>query len=821
MNPSILQFSEIQKGDVAVAGGKGANLGELTAAGLTVPEGFVITADAYRSYLAANGLAGDGRPEEAEAFRTAIRTGTIPEALEAAILSAYRALPHGAEAQARVAVRSSATAEDLEDASFAGQQETYLNVTGEEMLLKRVRDCYASLWGDRAVAYRKSHGYDTADVALAVVVQVMVESEKAGVLFTADPVTGRKDRLRVNASYGLGESVVSGRVTADSYILDENGTVLDETVGDKATEIVYGPAGGTVERAVSEERRHARCLTDAELADLCTGAKRIATHYGMPMDIEWGIAGGTVYILQARAITTLRASTEDTAGEEEKVAAYLKKTSTGGAARTNLKFLLEKMTAPLYPLDDYAVGAINNQKANIFRTVGLEMSMQPQVDDAGITILPDNGKKLHKEIFRLPGAIRELKDFAHCRAEITARMEKHKGTLDAIKAADYATMTVQEAAEAFDHICSFVATLAYDRFYYAMFPSYFAAGGVKKVLKQADPSLTEYDLYANLDYRTALISRAVADMAVEIRKDDGTARDILAGMRYAELMEKHPALKPLFDAFLRENGYKENFNCYCVYASSYLEDPDRLVNIIRPLLSGEAAGEDADRFDGILAKIRAVTKPEKLDGILKDIADVRYFHVMREESQYYWETAYYYARCALRRISSLLYGTEDYRENIAYLFMEEFRTLKGTGRVSDGLQEKIALRRANRPLAIKVWEGCKGIVFGEMKDTLKGIGGSAGTVTGPARVITSPAEFYKMQQGDILVCQYTDPEWTPLFRLAGGVVADTGAELSHAAIVAREYGIPAVLGVGYGTASFHDDDIIRVDGTRGEVAKVN
>ena len=271
MSELIRKFGEIQRQDVAVAGGKGANLGEMTAAGLAVPPGFVVTSEAYRVFMRENGLetpvsellAGAGNDSvklaaAAKTIRERITQGKLPEQLQAEILNAYAKLG----ADTRVAVRSSATAEDLPDASFAGQQETYLNIRGEADVLDAVRRCYASLWGNRAVSYRQSQGYDQQSVALAVVIQQMVESEKAGVLFTANPVNNSREEMQVNAAYGLGESVVSGQVTADTYVCGKDGHIISRALGSKAIRIVYAERG-TQSLPVSAEEQAAWCLTEA------------------------------------------------------------------------------------------------------------------------------------------------------------------------------------------------------------------------------------------------------------------------------------------------------------------------------------------------------------------------------------------------------------------------------------------------------------------------------------------------------------------------------------------------------------------------------
>lgn len=820
----IKDFSEIRKEDVESAGGKGANLGEMTSAGFLIPRGFVVLSDAYRSFIKSNGLesfieeslenaAGDlvKLTESAKSIREKIKEASFPEELAEKIVESYRDLGDNA----RVAVRSSATAEDLPDASFAGQQETYLNVRGTEELLRQVKNCYTSLWGTRAVYYRENQGYDHSKVALAVVVQEMVESEKAGVLFTVNPLNNSHDEMQINASYGLGESVVSGRVTADSYTCDRSGVIKNVSIGTKKTQIIYDEKG-TKEIEVSEELQKANCLTSAEVAELVMQGCLIEKHYGMPMDIEWGIAGGKVYILQARAITTV---SEKEADDDKVINSYLEKCKCSPVMKKNLKFLFEKIPEAFYPLDDYMVGAVNEQKSVIFREAGIELYMQPQLDDEGITILPKDKKRLHREILKFPGLVKELKNYPHCRRVISKRMAEHKRELESIVNADYSKMTFKEAFESFTNIHDYVAALSYDRFKYALFPSAFFKGKIKKVVSKIDKNLTEEDFYNNLDYRTAVISKSIVSIAKKIRSDEKMTNAILNGISYDRLIAEYPSIKPEFEGFLRENGYKTDFNCYCILAKSYIDEPDRLLNIVRPLLNGDLCA-DEDKFAALMGKIKDVCSEGEFEELKQDIDDFRYFHVVREESQYYWESAFFYAREALKRISSLLYGTENFRENVAYLFYAELKDAADKGVISAELQKKIDRRKANRPLAEKIWQRCKLLVFGKSGSVLKGVGGSRGEAVGTVKVIRSPKEFYKMQQGDVLVCQYTDPEWTPLFKMASAVVADTGASLSHAAIVAREYGIPAVLGVGYATQRFNDGDTIRVDGSKGEVSKI-
>jgi pyruvate,water dikinase len=312
----IAQLDDLRRDDIALAGGKGANLGELTRAGVRVPPGFVITADAYSSFLDAAGirarldqlLAGIGSDpaiDGAAADLQGLITSTpFPDDLAAAVASAYSGLGGGA-----VAVRSSATAEDLPDASFAGQQSTFLNVEGEAAVMEAVRECWASLFEPRAMHYRSQHGYNHQAVAIAVVVQQMIESERSGVMFTLNPITGDTSSMVVEAIFGLGEAVVSGVVTPDMYFVDKaTGAVTESQVSAQEQEMVRNPdarPGGDPNHwlPVAFDRRARPKLTDGEIAEIARSGVAIEQHFGCPQDIEWAYAGGSFYIVQARPVT--------------------------------------------------------------------------------------------------------------------------------------------------------------------------------------------------------------------------------------------------------------------------------------------------------------------------------------------------------------------------------------------------------------------------------------------------------------------------------------------------------------------------------------
>ncbi|WP_096393690.1 phosphoenolpyruvate synthase [Halorubrum trapanicum] len=323
---AVLLLEDVDADDVGTVGGKAASLGELIGAGLPVPPGFAVTAGTYRTFIEEAGIddelfdAVDVDPEDSAALREAearaeelILDTPFPEEVREEIVEQYRAMAEDGE-EAFVAVRSSATAEDLPDSSFAGQQETFLNVR-EDDLLRRVKECWASLFTQRAIYYRQQRGFPHAEVDIAVVVQRMVDADKSGVMFTSHPSTG-EPQVTIEAAWGLGEAVVSGTVSPDNYVYDrERGEVDAVTVADKKVEMVKDEeTGETVQLDVGEDRRHERVLSDAEIGDLVELGERVEEHYGSPQDVEWAIYDGEIYMLQSRPITTIREDAGDEAG---------------------------------------------------------------------------------------------------------------------------------------------------------------------------------------------------------------------------------------------------------------------------------------------------------------------------------------------------------------------------------------------------------------------------------------------------------------------------------------------------------------------------
>lgn len=819
----ILDFNEIKKEDVLIAGGKGANLGELTVAKMNVPKGFVITTDCYRDFLKENGIdipiengvkqAGNDEKlllDITDNFAKKIRLGKFPEELENQIREKYFNLGDNI----RVAVRSSATAEDLPSASFAGQQETYLNVQGIDDVLINIRNCYASLWSNRAVSYRFNQEYSQSSVCIAVVIQEMVDSEKSGVLFTVNPVNKREDEMQINASFGLGESIVSGRVTADSYIVDKSGQIIDKYISNKETSIVYD-AKGTVEVELDDYYKRKSTLNDNQLLELSRIGMDIEKHYAMPMDIEWAIKDDIIYILQARAITTLNSDEI----KEDEIRQYLKGKRLNGSMKTNMAFLLEKMPFAYRVLDFDFIMTINKQKAKIFAEGGIVLDSTPQIDDDGIQTLPVDKMGINKNIFYIFKILKKLKDYDYCLKKCKDFLYRYKRELEDINNLNFDDMGLNECKKFIEYSYNFTQNLAYDRFKYALFPLVLNSKKLNKIIKKVDVNYSSFDFYWNLDNKTSVVTNDIYKMADEIRKNEALKNSIISGESFKKIYEEYDEFKSMTDKFMKDNGFKSDYNCYCLFAKTFIEDPDRLLNILRPILSADENSNNINQekdFSKLMQSIKNIYK-NKYEYIEKQVDYFRYFHIAREESQYLWETLFYYVRMCVKRINYILIGNENYEVGVANLFYKELLDVMSRGSLNDSDMEKINRRNKKFPLAIKVWQESKLLVFDANGDVLKGVSGSSGVAVGRVCVVNNPKEFYKMKKGDILVCHLTDPEWTPLFKLASAVVADTGSTLSHAAIVAREYNIPAVLGVGFATMKFKDDDIIQVDGNIGEV----
>lgn len=803
----IKSFEEISRDEVETVGGKGANLGEMVRAGINVPAGGVLTVQAYERFMEWNHLRAEEEPGK---LRAAILAGEMPEDVQREIAAFYKSLGENV----RVAVRSSATAEDLEDASFAGQQETYLNVQGEKLLLDRVRACYASLWGKRAVSYRREKEYDSLPVALAVVIQLMVESEVAGVLFTENPANGAKDEMLINASYGLGESVVSGAVSPDELICHHDGQIIRQVTGSKETMVVYGKEE-TVTIPVKPEDQSRLCLTEAQTKQLAGAGRMIQAHYGMPMDVEWAFAKGTLFILQARAVTAKGEPAFD-AGIMPAIKPLNKK------MRTSLLFMLEKQPIAYTPLDyDFSM-LLGRQKANIFEEGGLLLDNDCSMDENGFMHLPTDKFRVGKNLIHLPKLLHQMRDHPENVRKAKEALEQAEKELLPLAETKFETVGIKDCLRILAALYELIIKTAYARFKYAVFPGFMMNKKLQKYLKKAGADLTAYDLLSGLSYKTADMNYELTALADRVKADQAARKAVLSGKTYEEITAEVPEAGARFAEFLKRNGYKSDFNCYCFAAKTWIEDKERFLQVLRPLLTAErekqlSLAEGQAFYKELLQEMTADMGAKQRKEVLHLVENYRFYHVYREKTQYLWETTFYICRKALQQAAELLLVRA---EDLQYLFWEELQPVLKRGRLTKEEYAIIEKRKELRPAAEEFWKRQQWEALKGEGEVLTGVSGSAGEASGTVCVITSPAEFWKLKKGEILVCRYTDPEWTPLFTLAAAVISDTGGTLSHAAIVAREYHIPAVLAVGCATVSLKDGDKVFVNGTLGEVRRL-
>lgn len=723
--------------DAATAGGKAASLGAMAKAGLPVPPGFCVTIDAY--------LEAASTPEVAAAIRAAaaatpaeaatqvaplLQSAPLPPDVEASVRAAYGELARrmGAERPA-VAVRSSALGEDGAGASFAGQHATFLNATGEEAVLLAIKACWAGLWSERAIGYRRRFA-DHQAPAIAVLIQALVVPEAAGVAFTADPVTGDRSAIAVDAAWGLGEAVVSGRATPDSVLVDKlTGDVRRYVIGAKAVEVV--PEGnGVTCREVPEPRRQARCLAGPAIASLHALAIAVEAHAGSPQDLEWAWSHGRIFLLQARPITALPAPPPPGGW-----------VSPVPGARFERRNFAEHFPGPVSPLAETLVlPAVADRLYGLAREVGHDLQAPAlQTIHGTVYARGDMEKRWSLPFCAARHAWRILSGDPR-------RWERGEG-----HAARVARLLAESPKDRIRWCEAYVASLA--------------------------------DAWADL-------------------------HRLSAGWRWSEY-----ALRRAMNGDMIRTG---------------------------AMLSGFAspASSEASPVSFDPAVPLAATGDHQLPA---SVAAQRDRAVAETLAQSGWKRPYMawlirwaqaYARVREPALATLGHGWAAFREQlltlgdelglappeaIFLLRWDEVEALAAGGPAPD--PDLLAERRA-------LWEAQAAysppLVVGEAPPpghprTLPGIGASGGTVTGPCRVITGPEGFASMRPGEVLVAPATTPAWTPLFHLASAIVTDVGGPLSHGSIVAREFGIPAVLGTESASRRLHTGMIVTVNGDQGVV----
>jgi pyruvate,water dikinase len=840
---------------IETVGGKGASLARMAMDGLPVPTGFYITTDAYRRFVEKSGIQPrilDALPGRDFTDPTALETvsrliggffaeAILPEEISVSIINAYQTLSPSSLALP-VAVRSSATAEDLPEASFAGQQETYLNIRGAEELLDAVKKCWASLWTARAIAYRAQHNIDPALVALAVVVQEMVFADAAGVMFTANPINGKRDEIIITAAWGLGEAIVSGAVTPDTLTVGKpTGRLIRKDVAEKRVMTIRAESG-TGEAPVPESKKKKAVLTDLQAAELAKLGVKIETVYGMPMDIEWTLAAGRFAIVQARPITALPEPLE-----------WVIPIKGAVLARGSFAEFVPEPVSPLFAT--LAVPIAQKTTGELMGALGVAgensyvFAVLNDYVYIGFIFSPQMTWQMIKASFKLIGPI--LRTAAQRARE---SREKLLEVVDAWRARDVSKLTPAELLVGVREIFTETAryyNMAQSGTIPTSMGSEMVFGWVYKLLVKRKNDLSPEAFLFGTENHAMRSEKALYDLATWVKTQpellDFLARTpadaVCEALSPAGVVQTTPGPGPVFDAFTtRFNTYLGEYG-HAIYDLDFAkptpaDDPTPLIETLKVYLTGRNNPYERQQAAWKRREEAAETIAGRLDQLrrrwflklLKWAQDTAH---LREDSIADLGLGYPQMRRMLHEFGHRLAsgGAIESTGDVYWLEAQELDTLAGLLETAEPLARfdaQVARRKAkweamrhiNPPNTLpKVGWISKFYPSDEQTGTvIKGFAASAGKVTARACVMLGPEDFSKMQPGDVIVAGITTPAWTPLFARASAIVTDIGGPLSHSSIVAREYGIPAVLATGVGTRSIHDGELITVDGSAGTVA---
>jgi rifampicin phosphotransferase len=868
MSAYVVSLQEIDHTQLLRVGGKGLNLGELSKMdGIHVPEGFCVTTEAYHQALKHNEafralvhqltkLNTDDRDQIGELckkIRKVIMEVEIPSDV---VKDVSHVLTQLGDEHA-YAVRSSATAEDLPHASFAGQQDTYLNIIGKDAILQHIRECWSSLFTDRAVIYRMQNGFDHSHVHLSVIIQRMVFPQASGVLFTADPIHSNRKVVSIDASFGLGEAVVSGLVTADCYKVQEE-NIVDKMIATKKWAIYGRKEGGTETQLIDPDQQKSQTLTDQQILQLARIGKRIETYFGCPQDIEWCLVDETFYIVQSRPITTLYPIPE---ADDQENRVYI---SVGHQ---------QMMTDPMKPLglSLFQLTSFQPMKkagGRLFVDVthllaspdsremllnAIEQS-DPLIKDALITIVEREGfikarpkgegvqriskinegmswEFLEKNLHKDPTIVRDLiKQSEASLAELKQNIQTKSG-LDLF---DF----ILEDCQRLKKMLSDSQSL--DVIMVAMNASFWINKKMQEWLgeKNAADTLT-LSVPNNI---TSEMGLALLDVADVIRP-------------YPEVVHylQHTKDENFLDELTKFDGGQEAKEAILAYLDKYgmrctgeiditkprwSEKPTALIPMILSNIKNFEPNASARKFEQ--GRQEALNKERELLERLKQLPDgehkakqtkqvirlIRDFIGYREYPKYSMINRIFVYKQALMKEAEQLVQANVIREkeDIFYLTFEELREVVATNKLDDQIinKRKEEHKRFEKLTPPRVITSDGEIIAGKYQrenlppHAIVGLPVSSGVVEGRARVILKMEEA-DLEDGDILITAYTDPSWTPLFVNIKGLVTEVGGLMTHGAVIAREYGLPAVVGVENATKRIKDGQRIRVHGTEGYI----
>ncbi|WP_024346709.1 phosphoenolpyruvate synthase [Lacrimispora indolis] len=873
MNIYVLGFKEIDKSKLPMVGGKGANLGELSRIrGIRVPEGFCVTTEAFKmviqqtpklpellEQLSHVKMAEDRENIRgiSEKIRCVIEETRIPEEIAEAVTSCLIKLGE----KDSYAVRSSATAEDLSTASFAGQQDTYLNIMGKEAILKHISKCWASLFTDRAVIYRIQNGFDHRKVFLSVVIQKMVFPEAAGILFTADPITMNRKVTSIDASFGLGEAMVSGLVNADNYKV-RDGRIIDKKVSEKKLAIYALKEGGTEEKKVEAGRRNRQALTDEQILKLEKTGRRIEAYFGSPRDIEWCLYENKIFIVQSRPVTTLYPIPDVGDGKNH---VYM---SFGHQ---------QMMTDAMKPLglSFFQSGFEEVSFINIGGRLYFDLSRDLVSPMGRKMILSALGKIDPLVLYALKNLIKRKNFIKSLARDGKGFSSMSKGyfslaflvqIIRITRANDESLVqTLMSRNEASDKsLKQRIAHLSGDELFAFIIEE-------QKQLKKAmcDPQ-SMGAVYAgmlalnwiNKNMEKWLGEKGAADSLSKSVTNNITSQMGLVLLDVADIVRQYPAVMEYFnradnDTFFEDlskleggnavsksiQAYLEKFGMRCpgeiditrprfcerpaVLASMILSNIKNLEPNAHSTLVKRGLWEAKQKERDILKRLEQLPGgKQKARKARKKISLLRNFSGYREYPKYIMVRHYWLIKQALLKEAVLLSknGVIHEKEDIYYLSFDELREAVRTNQLDYSIIEKRkeeyeAYEKLTPPRIITS-EGeavCGEYDTGNIpKGALAGMPASSGIIEGRARVVLS-MEDAVLEEGDILVTTFTDPSWTPVFVSIKGLVTEVGGMMTHGSVVAREYGIPAVVGVEHAARLIKDGQRIRVNGSEGYV----
>ncbi len=878
----VLHFDEIDRKDLSAVGGKGANLGEMTKAGFPVPPGFCVSTKAYRKWIGANvemeqwfDRLNRLKPDQfdeirmtGEQIRGQILAVSVPESTRTEIVEAWAKLGKNHA----YAVRSSATAEDLPTASFAGQQETFLNVRGEDQLIEAVKKCWVSLFTDRAILYRAKNGLDHQSVWMSVVIQRMILPDKAGIMFTLDPVTGHRRTVSIDAGFGLGEALVSGIVSADLYKVRDNEIVFKQ-IAKKEKGIFPVKEGGTKTRQLPPEFQQKQVLPDKEILELAEVGRKIEEHYGSAQDIEWGMEDGQIYILQSRPVTSAfpvpPASDNNyriylSLGHKQMMTDYMK--PLGISVMRTIVPLGKNSACDESDVYVEAGGRLYLDCSEVlyaeFVRRKLSRVTMPDDDISALkkAVLREEfekripKKRMTKRVFRVWKFIFDL-----C-GRLLPRLIRMIYFEDPVRAVKKVNSAFDQELARFKQGANkrfgserikYVQEHAGGKLFYSLLDS-LACTFVGVIARPEIERLVQKWLGEEL---SASIHKSPPDnVTSEMGLKIGDLADI--ARNYPEVAEylEHAVDKTFYEGLKEVKGgdvfkaeldrFMEQFGMRAqgeidITRTRYKEAPTILVPSILSHMRSNKPNEHREKFEqgareaneaiqSLLTRVRKTKGARKAKKLSRFIHLYRYMTGTRELPKYMIIRCFGVYRDACLEEAEILCAKRiiDHKEDIFYLTFNEIIALL-ENRLHNNVKELIQSRKQmekqyQKLVPPRVMTSDGEIFTAERSNTeappgaLIGIPVSAGVTEGFVKVVRRLEEG-TLEKGNILVAPYTDPGWTPLFHSAQGLVTEIGGTMTHGAVVAREYGIPAVCGVENATGLLKDGQYVRVNGTKGYI----